>query len=72
MLAGVDESNYSPSLAGDCVVCALVRTGRIVEGATDSKKLSQKRRLELFAELQKESLYYVVPATPNSINVVNI
>jgi len=49
-----------------------VRTGREVEGVTDSKKLSQKKRLELFAELQRESLYYVVPATPNSISEVNI
>ena len=69
---GVDESNFSPSLAGDCVVCALIRTGEEVRGVTDSKQLSAKKRLELFTELQKSSLYYVVPATPNSISKVNI
>lgn len=72
MITGVDESNFSPSLAGDCIVCAFARTGRQVEGVDDSKKLTPKRRLELFPELQKESLYYVVPATPNSISRINI
>lgn len=72
MIVGVDESNFSPSLAGDCVVCALTRTGEEVEGVASSKALSPKKRLELFAKLQKHSLYYVVPATPNSISDINI
>ena len=72
MICGIDEVNFSPSLAGDCVVCAFARTGKLIEGVADSKTLSQKRRLELFAELQGESLYYVVPATPNAISRVNI
>lgn len=72
MIIGLDESNFSPSLAGDCVVVAFANIGRGVEGVGDSKKLSPKKRLELFSELQSESLYFVVPATSNSISKVNV
>ena len=72
MIVGIDESNFSPSLSGDCVVCAFARTGKSVVGIDDSKKLSPSKRLELFGALQGESLYYVVPATPNSISKINV
>lgn len=70
-IIGVDEVNYSPSLCGDCVVCAVYSFEK-VEGATDSKKLSSKKRLELFGKLQEKSLYAVVPATVNQIGQVGI
>ena len=71
-LVGVDEVNYSPSLAGDCVVCSYYRTGKKIKGVGDSKKLTHKKRVELFDGLTKEGLYYVVPATPNIINHINV
>lgn len=70
-IIAVDEANFSPSLAGDCVVCALLSL-RKVEGVKDSKKLAHKRRLELFKKLQKSSLYSIVPATVNEINSTGI
>jgi len=71
MILGVDEANYSPSLAGDCVVCSLAALEK-VEGVKDSKQLSKKSQLELFSELQKKSVYSIVPATVNSINTEGI
>lgn len=74
MIIGVDEVNFSPSLAGDCVVCALVRCPRTrkVPGVKDSKQLIREQKIKLFNQLQKRSLYSVVPATVNDINSMGI
>lgn len=71
MIIGVDECNFSPSLAGDCVVCSLVALEK-VEGVRDSKKLSKRQHLDLFSELQKKSIYSIAIATVNSINAIGI
>ena len=68
---GVDEVNFSPSIAGDCVVCALFPFEK-VPGVKDSKALSKKRRLELFRAIQETSLYVILPATVNQIMCLNI
>jgi len=70
-LIGIDEVNYSPSLAGDCVICALYALRR-VRGVKDSKQLTHKQRLNLFGKLHYHSIYSIVPATVNSINSVGI
>lgn len=71
MIIGIDEVNYSPSLAGDCVVCALA-ADRQVPHVTDSKQLSHDAQLRLFKALQKTSHYAVVPATVNDIDSLGI
>jgi len=68
---GVDEVNFSPSIVGDCVVCALFPFEK-VDGVKDSKMLSQKKRLELFGAIQETSLYVILPATVNQIINLNI
>jgi len=70
-IIGVDEVNFSPSIAGDCVVCALFPFEK-VPGVKDSKALSKKKRLELFRAIQETSLYVVIPATVNQIIHLNI
>jgi len=74
MLIGVDEVNYSPSLAGDCVVCALLALPGFekVDGVKDSKQTTHNERLRLFRGLQGRSLYAIVPATVNAINNIGI
>jgi ribonuclease HII len=69
---GVDEVNYSPSLVGDCVVCALARTGPKVDGVKDSKLTTHEQRIELFKKIQLASAYSIVPATVNAIGDVGI
>lgn len=71
MIIGVDEVNFSPSLAGDCVVCALAAHKKI-EGVKDSKQLTPGQRLKLFGELQENSYYSIAPATINDINQLGI
>lgn len=50
MILGIDEAGRGP-WAGPLVVGAVVLGGEVIEGLTDSKKLSKKRREELFAEI---------------------
>lgn len=70
---GIDEVNYSPSFAGDCVVCALWLPDKPrIEGVTDSKQTSLKQRLAVFAKIQELGLYSIVPATVASIRVLGI
>jgi ribonuclease HII len=71
LIVGVDENNFSPSIAGDCIVTALAAKEK-VEGVKDSKILTHKQRLHLFSELQKHSQYIVVPASVNLISEVGI
>jgi ribonuclease HII len=74
MIIGVDEVNFSPSLAGDCVVCAYFKKPDLdeVPGVTDSKKLTHKQRLDLFGRLQKEGWYQIQLASVNEIEHLGI
>lgn len=65
LVVGLDEVNYSPSLAGDCVVaaCWLPLDQNILEGVDDSKDLSSAARLRVFTEIVRIGQYCVVPAS---------
>ena len=70
---GVDEANYSPSLAGSCQVTALYPIN-FVEGVDDSKKLARHYLYELYGELRKpeNSIYFTVAADPHIIDIAGI
>jgi len=56
LVAGVDEVGRGP-LAGPVVACCVVlKKGTLIEGVTDSKKLSEKKRNEIFWEIKKKAL----------------
>jgi ribonuclease HII len=60
MIAGVDEAGRGP-LAGPVVVSAVILDPRKpIEGLADSKKISAKKRLELFSEITKKSISYSI------------
>lgn len=57
MIIGIDEVGRGP-LAGPLVVCAVkIPDGVIVEGITDSKKISPKKREKLFNEMVNKFHY---------------
>lgn len=73
LLAGVDEVGRGP-LIGEVVAAAVILDPAWpIEGLTDSKKLSQKRR-EQFAELirQRALSWAIGVATPDEIDEINI
>jgi len=66
MLCGIDEAGRGPC-AGDLVMAGCVLTGK-VDGLNDSKKLSEKRREELFELIIINSIYHVVKFSAQDID----
>ncbi len=73
IVCGVDEAGRGP-LAGPVYVAAVVLpVGKIIEGVNDSKKLSEKRREELYDKIVQESLSYsIASANETEIDEINI
>ena len=75
LVAGVDEVGRGP-LAGPVVCAAVIMpTDDIIDGITDSKKLSEKKR-EYFAEIIKEKaiaykIFSIDEKTIDKINILN-
>ena len=75
LVAGVDEVGRGP-LAGPVVCAAVIMpTDDIIDGITDSKKLSEKKR-ECFAEIIKEKaiaykIFSIDEKTIDKINILN-
>ncbi|EGU55442.1 ribonuclease HII [Vibrio nigripulchritudo ATCC 27043] len=73
LFAGVDEVGRGP-LVGDVVTAAVILDpANPIEGLTDSKKLSEKKRLALFPEIQEKALAWAVGrCSPDEIDELNI
>jgi ribonuclease HII len=75
-VCGVDEAGRGP-WAGPVVVAAVIFRDQnlpdlILEHLNDSKKLSEKRREELFGVVQEHSLWGIAQATVEEIDELNI
>ncbi|TNE75726.1 MAG: ribonuclease HII [Gammaproteobacteria bacterium] len=73
LLAGVDEVGRGP-LAGDVVTAAVIlNPASPIQGLTDSKKLSEKRREQLAEEIREKALcWHVARASVDEIDAYNI
>ncbi|MBY7667513.1 ribonuclease HII [Vibrio anguillarum] len=73
LIAGVDEVGRGP-LVGDVVTAAVILDpNNPIEGLADSKKLSEKKRLALFPEIQQKALAWSVGrCSPAEIDELNI
>ena len=73
LVAGVDEAGRGP-LAGHVYIAAVILPENVlIEGLNDSKKLSEKKREELYDIIIEKALYYnIVYATCEEIDRVNI
>lgn len=75
IIAGIDEAGRGP-LAGP-VVCACVimpmEEDKVVDGINDSKKLSEKKREELFEKIIKTAISYsIIEVDEKKIDEINI
>lgn len=72
-ICGIDEAGRGP-LAGDVYAAAVIfRPGKVIEGLNDSKKLSEKKREQLYDEIiAKAEAYCVATASVAEIDSVNI
>ncbi len=73
LIAGVDEAGRGP-LAGSVVAAAVILDPKNpIEGLTDSKKLSEKKRMVLEAEIRQHALSFAIAeATVEEIDDINI
>ncbi len=73
IVAGVDEAGRGP-LAGDVYAAAVILPkGLIIPGLNDSKKLSEKKREELYDVIVREAVSYsVATADVDEIDTLNI
>ncbi|SDJ57532.1 RNase HII [Microbulbifer yueqingensis] len=73
LLAGVDEVGRGP-LAGDVVAAAVILDpDRPIAGLADSKKLTEKRREQLFEEIRENARCFAIArATVAEIDQLNI
>ncbi len=73
LIAGVDEVGRGP-LVGDVVTAAVIlNPAKPIEGLTDSKKLSEKRREALAVEIRAKALAWSLGrASPVEIDELNI
>ena len=73
LIAGVDEVGRGP-LAGPVIACAVILPKEhSIKGLRDSKKLSKKRREELFPIIQKQAISIGIGESDvKSIDKINI
>lgn len=74
-VAGVDEVGRGP-LAGPVVCAAVIMPlgdGEIIDGVDDSKKLSEKKRVKLSAEIKERAICYsIFEVSEKEIDEINI
>ncbi len=73
VICGIDEAGRGP-LAGDVYAAAVILgDGVFIDGLNDSKKLSEKKREQLFDEIiEKADAYCIATATAAEIDEYNI
>lgn len=73
LIAGVDEAGRGP-LAGPVIAGAVILDPRQpIAGLADSKKLTERKREQLFEEIRHKALAWAVArATPKEIDDINI
>ena len=74
-ICGIDEAGRGP-LAGPVVVgCAIMPKDSMIEGVNDSKKISEKKREQLYDLITKEAIAYSVGIVDekviDKINILN-
>ncbi len=72
-IAGVDEAGRGPLAGPVCASCVLLKEHHGIVGLTDSKKLSEKKRKELYQGIIKNSIsYYISMVNQKRIDRINI
>ena len=72
-ICGIDEAGRGP-LAGPVVVASVIMPkNSMIEGINDSKKISEKKREELYEKIKEEAITYAVGIiSQEEIDTINI
>lgn len=73
LICGVDEAGRGPLAGPVCAAAVILPKGLVIPGLNDSKKLSDKRRRELFPIIQQEAVSLGIAfASQEEIDEINI
>ena len=73
VICGVDEAGRGPLAGPVCAAAVILPEGLELPGLTDSKKLTDKKRRELFPLIQEQAIAYGIGfATEKEIDEINI
>jgi len=73
LVAGVDEVGRGPLIGNVVAAAVILDPAKPVPGLTDSKKLSEKKREQLFPLIQERALAWSIAwASPEEIDELNI
>lgn len=73
LICGVDEAGRGPLAGPVCAAAVILPKGLVIPGLNDSKKLSDKRRRELFPIIQQEAVSFGIAfASQEKIDEINI
>lgn len=73
VICGVDEAGRGPLAGPVCAAAVILPAGLVIPGLDDSKKLSDKRRRELFPIIKESAVSYGIAfATHEEIDAMNI
>lgn len=73
VICGVDEAGRGPLAGPVCAAAVILPKGLEIPGLTDSKKLTDKKRRELFPVIKEQAVAYGIGlATHEEIDEVNI
>lgn len=73
LICGVDEAGRGPLAGPVCAAAVILPKGLVIPGLNDSKKLTDKRRRELFPVIQQEAVSFGVAfASQEEIDEINI
>ena len=72
-ICGVDEAGRGPLAGPVCAAAVILPRGLEIPGLTDSKKLTDKKRRELFPVIQEQAIAYGIAfASHEEIDEINI
>ena len=73
VICGVDEAGRGPLAGPVCAAAVILPQGEIIPGLNDSKKLTDKKRRELFPIIKEKAIAYGIAfATEQEIDEINI
>ena len=73
LIAGVDEVGRGPLAGPVATACVIMDLDNLIEGVDDSKKLSEKKREELFDKIINNAISYnITYKSPEEIDKFNI
>lgn len=73
LICGVDEAGRGPWAGPVTAGAVILAPNRPISGLTDSKKISEKKRLQLELEIKQKAAYWAVAhVSPEEIDRVNI